>query len=160
MPIQALTAARLRDLLSYSPETGEFVWRRSAKGRPVRAGARAGSPHSGGYLSIGIGGRNYLAHRLAWMYAHGQWPQQDIDHIDGDRRNNRIANLRDVSRAMNCQNRRREDMGVSFHKRDKRWLAQIHVDSKKRHLGSFATRAEAQARYMAAKRVLHPGCTI
>jgi hypothetical protein len=98
-----LTAERVRELLLYDPETGLFTWR-IAVGDRYQAGTPAGSFTHKGYRSIYIGGFNYPAHRLAWLYVTGQWPTKDIDHIDQDKANNRFANLRDVSRSANMQN--------------------------------------------------------
>ena len=101
---EPLTAEMLRSLLSYDPETGEFRWRIS-RGR-VSVGDIAGShPNRVGYLRIMLGDVEYRAHRLAWLYIYGKWPELVIDHIDRNKTNNRIANLRDVSHAENMRNR-------------------------------------------------------
>lgn len=107
-----------------------------------------------------------MAHRLAWLYVYGEWPNGDIDHIDGDRLNNRIANLRDVSRRVNLENQRRPKacnksgfLGVKTF-RDQRFQARIQVRGVQLHLGTFDTPHEAHAAYVAAKRNLHQGCTL
>ena len=110
--------------------------------------------------------REYSAHRLAWLYVHGAWPTGQIDHINGDRGDNRISNLRDVTPALNTQNQRRAArsnkssglLGVTANRG--RWLAQISIGGKSRNLGRYATPEEAHAVYVAAKRVLHAGCTL
>lgn len=160
MKLAPVSVEQLRSLLAYDAETGVFTWRASSKGCPVRAGAVAGTAHALGYIAISIGGRKYLAHRLAWLYVNGAWPELDIDHINGNKRDNRIANLRDTTRAINIQNQRRAGLGTTFHKRDRVWIAQIVVAGQKRHLGSFAERDAASACYIKAKRALHLGCTI
>jgi hypothetical protein len=163
----SVTGERLRELLHYAPETGAFTWRaRSRNG--VQVGAVAGCGHGEGYWFIGIDGRRYFAHRLAWLYVHGAWPTADIDHINGVRNDNRIVNLRDVTRSVNLQNQRRAPnhnkssglLGASFNARKLKWKSTIGVGGKPRHLGFFATAQEAHAAYVAAKRDVHAGCSI
>lgn len=154
------TAERVREMLAYSPSDGVFRWRVAGRGRPYKVGDVAGTAHNRGYRAICVDGKKYLAHRLAWLYVHGEWPGSDIDHINGDRRDNRAANLRVVSRQVNLQNQRGTTLGTSYHRRDQKWAAQIQVGNKKTFLGYFNTAEEARARYVHAKRALHPGCTI
>lgn len=160
-----LTPARLRELLHYDPETGVFTWRVQANNNRARVGAVAGTPHRRGYIHIGVGGFQYLAHRLAWLYAYGVWPTGHIDHVDGCKTNNALANLRDVSRAINMQNLkgpRRDNqcgyLGVSVNK--KRWKAEIFVNGRRRHIGTYDTPELAHEAYLAAKRHMHEGCTL
>lgn len=161
-----LTAARLRELLAYSPETGEFRW---IRGRPgVGAGSVAGSRAKNGYIYIGIEGGKYLAHRLAWLYVYGSWPSCDIDHINWVCTDNRLANLRDVERHINNQNRSRvrsdnkasRETGVSWHIHSRKWRSRIWLQGKEYRLGLFDTIDEAKACYLAAKRRMHAGCVI
>lgn len=161
-----LTPERLRELLQYDLETGSFIWR-VTRSRGARALNVAGQSTANGYRSIKIDGRKHLAHRLAWLYVHGKWPQQDIDHINGVRDDNRIVNLRDVSRSVNLQNQRRARsltsgglIGASKRKPQNDWQASIKVDGKKRYLGLFNTPEAAHAAYVAAKRKYHEGCTL
>lgn len=163
----ALTAERLRELLAYDPGTGTFTWRvRSA--RRIKVGDAAGCDNGYGYLRIRIDGVEHKAHRLAWLYVNGLWPVSQIDHINGLRDDNRIGNLRDVSQSVNSQNLRSATaqnkssglLGVSWHKRDSRWVAQINIDGKKHHLGYFNTAELAYAAYLEAKREFHAGCVI
>ena len=159
-----LTAERLRELLHYDPETGIFTW--LVHRPPIKAGAIAGGfVHS--YLRIRISGRAYGSHRLAWLYMTGEWPEEDIDHINGVKHDNRIKNLRNVSRLMNTQNQRRAQshntsglLGVSRVESRNKWVATIKFAGKKRHIGYFRTPQEAHDAYIAAKRQLHEGCTI
>ena len=154
-----------KELLSYDPQTGVFRW---IVGRPgTRCDAVAGSRKVSGYLSIGFRGKEYLAHRLAWWFATGAWPLGQIDHINGDRSDNRICNLRDVSPQVNLQNRRHAQkntksglLGATWHSRNKAFEAVIRVDGKRRFLGLFKTAEEAHTAYIEAKRQLHSGCTI
>lgn len=102
MTDQEQLASFLR-LLSYNPDTGLFTWLVS-RGK-AKAGDIAGSPWKDGYLRIKVLRRGYAAHRLAWLFAHGHWPQLQIDHINGIRTDNRIHNLRDVDGVVNQSNR-------------------------------------------------------
>lgn len=171
------TAERLRELLHYDPETGKFTWR----ARPISEfadlrgccswnGRYAGKP--AGSISKHIGYVQLLkgfAHRFAWVYVHGTWPVGEIDHINGERADNRLKNLRDVPPNINKQNIRRAEakrsslaQGVS-HRPDnpsKPFTASVQLGGTKNHLGYFATEAEAHAAYLAEKRRIHEGCTI
>lgn len=153
-----LTQARLKELLHYDPETGDFTNLKSGKGRkPV--GAVVGCAHKHGYVSSMIDGKNYLHHRLAWLYVHGRFPAADTDHADGDRTNNRLANLREATRAENCQNaalKANNRCGTTgIHQVGHRWRANITVRGQRTNLGYFATMQEAQSAYLAAKSDLH-----
>lgn len=156
-----LTVERCRELLRYDESVGIFTWRID-RNSGIKAGDRAGYiARRHGYRLINLDDSPYLEHRLAWYYVHGIWPGH-IDHIDGNPANNRIANLRVVSRAVNNQNRARPShhntsgfLGVHRH-RDK-FQAKIKVDGKYRYLGTFATPQEAYAVYVAAKRRVHAG---
>src|SRR5437868_3578208 len=97
-----VTAERLREVLIYAPETGLFYWRGQRGGQGARC--EAGTWHSHGYRSIKIDGVAYYAHRLAWLYVHGEHPNREIDHDNGDRGDNRIVNLRQCSHAENLRN--------------------------------------------------------
>lgn len=118
-----------------------------------------------GYIYIGIDKSNYLAHRLAWLYVYGTWPDKDIDHIDGNITNNRIQNLRLTTETHNSQNQRQAHKGsysglLGVYPAGKRWRAMITVNKKTISLGVFATKDEAYDVYIKNKRKLHPGCTI
>jgi hypothetical protein len=162
--LEALEAARLREVIDYEPETGVLRWRVDRANR-VRAGDLAGSAHVRGYWRIGIDGRDYLAHRLAWFHFHGTWPADRIDHVNGDRADNRIANLRSVSNSINQQNQRAARannsvglLGVSPN--GKKWSAEIKLNGRRTCLGTFPTPELAHAAYVSAKRAMHLGCTI
>lgn len=160
-----LTAEILRELVSYDPDTGDFKWKISGGRR--KCGQKAGSNgHPHGYCQIGIDCTLYFAHRLAWLYVHGEWPRGEVDHIDGDTANNRIANLRDTSHAANMQNIRKANvnnstgfLGTRRYKSGK-FFAVITANGKRRFLGSFVTPQSAHEAYLTAKRMLHMGCTI
>jgi hypothetical protein len=158
-----LSAQKLRELLNYDPETGIFT-RRIALCNAVKAGDVAGS-NSNGYLALHVAGRRYKAHRLAWMYVYGDWPKSHIDHINGDKADNRITNLRDVDRSTNLQNMRlatkRNSVGLmGVYPVKGRYTSKIMVNGASRYLGCFKTAEEAHAAYLEAKREFHPGCTI
>jgi hypothetical protein len=167
--IEHITHAELLRLLHYDPESGIFT-RKEQRGRE-QAGSVAGGLSAYGYHSMVIDYRRYKNHRLAWFYVHGRWPQGDIDHINGDRSDNRIANLREVSRSVNLQNQRKANqrnksgfLGValmSARKLSRRpYVATIKANGKLLHLGRFATAEEAHSAYLSKKRELHEGCTI
>ena len=158
-----ITVESLRGLLDYDPDTGIFCWRVS-RGNRIKVGAAAGTVSSNSYAVIKINGMPFKAHRLAWLHFHGVWPEHQIDHIDENKSNNRISNLRDVPQSMNQHNaiKPRKDgtsgyRGVSWHKDKKRWHAHITVSGRQKHLGLFNTPEAAHAAYLAAKLRLHPG---
>lgn len=132
-----------------------LVWIKYKKGMRVKVGSPAmASLHKSGYYAGGICGKAFLAHRVVFFLVHGYWPE-NVDHIDGVRTNNSVANLRAVSRVENCHNRRTAK-GYSFHKRQQTWNAYIQVNNKLMQLGSFKTEEEARAAYLAAKKIHHP----
>ena len=99
-----LTAEKLRETLRYDPETGLFFWRCNRQGG-AKAGTIAGCFDAGGYVRVTCLGRTYPAHRLAWLYVTGMWPTNEVDHINGDRSDNRWANLRAAESSQNSMNR-------------------------------------------------------
>lgn len=154
---------RLREVLGYSPATGLFVWRQRLA-RKLQVGDVAGSL-SNGYVVIRIDRRNYRAHRLAWLFVHGSWPAQEIDHINGDKADNRISNLRQADHRMNCENLRKASAHnatgiLGAHTNGKRFCSKIQVDGKSVWLGYHDTPKAAHAVYVRAKRLLHEGCTL
>ena len=161
-----LSHERLTEVLSYNAASGEFTWTNSRVGKGSgRKRSIAGSPHNHGYITIRIDRKLYLAHRLAWFYMTGEWPSEQIDHINGTRNDNRWMNLRAVSNQVNQQNQRKAQstnsarlLGVS--KNHRRWAASICVDGVKKYLGSFDTPELAHTAYLHAKRSLHAGCTL
>lgn len=137
-----ITQAHLKELLYYEPETGDFI-RLIRRGAAI-AGDVAGKAHYSGYWYIRISKKHYAAHRLAWFYTHGFWPKEDIDHINNDRSDNRIVNLRECTRSQNIQNSKLYKKsssgfkGVSKSKRNKKpWFSQIQVEGKLKYLGSY-----------------------
>ena len=159
-----LTQALAQGALIYDVDTGIFKWRvKPSKNRC--AGDVAGCRKPDGYVTITVLGVTCYAHRLAWLYVHGHWPTGDVDHMDGDPSNNRICNLRDVSRRTNMENQKRAQasnrssglLGVSCPKGSKSFIAHIHIYGKHRYLGSYATAELAHAAYLHAKRINHQG---
>lgn len=156
---------RLNELLAYDPATGRLTWKLTRNGR-IKAGDRAGCLGRLGYFCVCIDFVQYGSHRVGWALHTGSWPAGDIDHINGNRADNRIANLRDVPRAENLQNQRRAHrdsrsgiLGV-YLMADGRFISRITKDYKRHELGIFSTAAEASAAYLTAKRLLHAGCQI
>lgn len=159
-----LTAERLREVLCYSPETGLFTWKGTARGRQggnTYIGRTTGSPDHRGYCRICVDGHLYLAHRLAWLYAHGRWPAAMIDHVNGDKSDNRIANLREATMAQNkmnvCAPRTNKSgfKGVSWNSDAGKWMAYIRAAGKSYNLGRFDTPEAAHAAYAEAAARLH-----
>jgi hypothetical protein len=152
----AVAAERLRELLTYYPESGDFV--RNVAASYTRPGTIAGWLTEYGYIRIRIDGENYLAHRLAFFYTHGDWPSDEIDHINGNRADNRISNLRLAATAQNAQNRRRRRDNKSGLKgvrsNGEKWRASIRQNGRRHHLGYFDTAALAHAAYHEAAQKL------
>jgi hypothetical protein len=157
-PRVPLTAERLRELLAYDPETGEFRWRVN-RTHGVKAGDPAGSVNREGYIRVSIYGVKYLAHRLAWLMVRGEWPPEgfEIDHENRKRSDNRGVNLRLATCSQNQANvgisrRNRSGFrGVSFCKAAGRWEAHFRDSGSKRHLGLFDTPEAAGAVAQAAR---------
>src|SRR5262245_57095359 len=99
-----VTRERLLELLEYDPETALLTWKQDRGGK-AKTGIVAGRLAANGYIDITIDSRRYKAHRLAWLYVHGEWPPEEIDHRDLDKANNRLANLRPASHQQNLYNR-------------------------------------------------------
>ena len=158
--IGPLTAELLKSLLSYDAETGLFRWLVSPA-KNVRAGDIAGSDIGQGYVTIAICGKNYRGHRLAWLYVHGVWPSNILDHINGVRSDNRISNLREASLVLNAWNSRRSpernSLGVVGVSRSRnKFRALINANKVRYDLGTFASINEAEAAHEAAKARLFP----
>lgn len=153
-------AILLRTLLNYNPDTGIFSWKaRKEKRFDVNFADRtAGTKTKSGYVTIRFKGKRALAHRLAWLYVQGIWPVGVIDHIDRDRSNNRIVNLRDCSHQENILNRNvlpsSGVKGVYFRRKRKKWLARGYVDGKIKCFGSFTTMEEAIGSYERNKNLI------
>jgi hypothetical protein len=162
-----MTPEELHKLALYNTETGLFSWleREGKKGWNTRwAGKPAGNINVRGYVQIQILNKNYLAHRLAWFYVMGEWPEHEIDHIDLNRSNNAWSNLRHATRSENAANSPPHKDGASGYKgvsyfkggkKIKKWVANIKSNGKKYHLGYYMTKEEAAAAYAKAAAELH-----
>lgn len=153
-----LTQEKLKEVVKYYPSTGKFTWKKDRTGRGVRkptfAGDVAGNIGTNGYVIICIDGVQYYAHRLAWLYANGVWPENSIDHKNLIRTDNRIKNLRDVRSGPNQHNRATPPKGISFRKDRNIWEAQIGVNGKNVNLGHYKIEAEAKAARIGAEKIL------
>jgi hypothetical protein len=142
------------------------ITRRVAAGNQ-KAGSNAVRVNAQGYGHVSCLNVQLLAHRAIWAAHHGRWPEQSIDHINGARADNRIANLRDVDAFTNRQNQRRARrdsrsglIGAIWLEQRKCWKSEIRVAGRVRMIGRYKTAQEAHAAYVEAKRRLHPGCTL
>jgi hypothetical protein len=154
-----ITREYLTSILNYNADTGIFVWRyRNDVSKNVWAGKQAGSLRGQGYTKICIKGKWYAAHRLAWLISYGDNPPGNIDHINGNRTDNRLLNLRIADKSQNGANRGRNSnstsgiKGVGFDGR--RWVAQIGHRGKKHFIGRFDTAQQAKDAYAAAAKRL------
>lgn len=148
---------RIRELFRY--EDGHMYWREHApKRKRGSLGCAAGDPtkRGGQRLQMPVDGRMVYVHRAVWAWHHGEWPADQIDHINGNPRDNRIENLREVTPRQNVENVRRG--GVTFERRkvERPWRARIMVDGQSISLGYYDTREQAHAEYERAKLVYHP----
>jgi hypothetical protein len=143
-----LTQYGVKFLWNYNPSTGILVWNIEPNSR-VGIGDIAGTPDRQGALQVTYNRYHYYIHRIAWIYIYGAWPTYEIDHIDGNRLNNRIDNLRDVPHAENLRNcKTRKDnssgtVGVAYVSERAMWKAYIHHNNKMINLGNFNTKKEA-----------------
>ena len=154
-----LNFERVNALLRYDPETGKLFWK-IPRGR-MPSGVVAGRLSNKGYIQIGIDSKRYSAHRLAWLLHYGAWPEHLIDHINMDKSDNRITNLREATNAENQFNTVAQSnntsgfKGVTLHKNNRKWIAYIGVKGVRHHLGSFKTAVEAHEAYVKASKELH-----
>jgi len=172
-----LSQEELKLLLHYDPDTGVFTWKArnciDGNSRHIKmwntryAGSIANSKEFKGYLILSIMGTSYKQHRLAFLYMTGRFPIDQIDHINGIKHDNRISNLREATNSENIQNqiRARSDsktgiLGVSWHKRLKKFAARININGTLKHLGYFNTPEAAQSVYIQAKKEYHPFSTL
>lgn len=153
-----ITQDRLKEALRYDHETGLFTWRVTQAGRKI--GSIAGTKDNHGYTLIQIDKVRYAAHRLVWLYLFGKWPDSEIDHINHNKMDNRIVNLRPVTKAENRKNMPLQKnnksgiAGVHFDVNRKKWMTYIKVKGQRKALGRFedffdaiCTRKTAEAKY-------------
>lgn len=160
MSKQILTQQELKTLLSYDRLTGNFTWLVKIADK-IKVGAVAGTTNGSGYRQIRIHNRIYLAHRLAWLYEFGEFPCELLDHVNRNRSDNRIENLRECNQSQNMQNAPKQKRstsgvrGVSFHSKSKKWRAEITISGSSKYLGLFANKADAIAARKAAEITYH-----
>jgi len=161
MATTLLTQKHLKSLLTYDAETGEFRWRIKRSNRALK-GSIAGCADKYGYIVIRIDNTLYKAHRLAWLYEYGAFPSKNIDHINQNPGDNRIANLREVDQHENNQNRRVQRSsrsgvtGVSWNTAHGRWQSRIWVRGQCIGLGMHETKEAAIVARANAERRLYP----
>lgn len=154
-----LTAARVRELLSYDPLTGDLTWRVD-RNSVIKAGDVAGAINSAGYVVIRVDRQLAYAHRLAWLHVTGDWPAHVIDHDDGQRSNNRWKNLKARTQRRNCLNQHvpqgsSKQLGANKNSRGQNFRAIITIDHKQWHIGTYRTaEAASEARALVAQAVL------
>jgi len=157
---EALSAAQARELLAFDPDTGTIV--RKIQARGYAKGNKAGFRNFHGYTSLRVAGKTYRAHMVAWLLHYGEWPRMAIDHINGDKTDNSIKNLRLATPSINSQNLRSRVNRTGFpgvHKNGSGWSSAIRVNNKRHSLGTYSTPEEAYAAYLRAKTELHPGAS-
>lgn len=139
--------------VTYCPDSGVVM----------KHGIPAGCRRGNGYVGINVGGKQYYAHRIAWLFTHGRWPSEDIDHINRDKQDNRIVNLREATRSQNQRNHpltaanKSGHKGVRWNKQARRWVAFMRINKKPKHLGSFTRLEDAvEARRRAETRHCGP----
>lgn len=170
---KGISPSTLSKLVEYNPFTGAFIWRvrpnsyfKTERDCKIWNARFAGNPafncdDGRGYLVGQILGKKVKAHRAAWALHYGFWPAELIDHINGDKSDNRIANLREATNSQNLMNRganvnnKSGLKGVSWDRRKEKWQARISRQFKSRHLGYFATAEEAHSAYREASARLH-----
>lgn len=163
-----LTYEDLDALLKYDPNSGVLTWKVDRSGG-CSAGDVAGSREPRwGHTRLWIAGRRYMAHRVAWMLTYKKWPNDMIDHINGNPSDNRIENLRESNNRHNQQNIREAQINSShgflgvtrMSAKSGRWRARIMTENGRVNLGAFDTPEAAHQAYLQAKRLYHDGCTI
>jgi hypothetical protein len=155
---------RIREVFYYYPEVGVLTWAVAPSTR-VKVGQVAGTARPDGGRQVRLDGKLLLVHRVAWALIHGEWPEGEIDHINGDRADNRLENLRCVDRRTNCENKRKAQknnrlgaLGVGPH--NSGYCARLRTFGKDYYLGHFDSVEAAALAYVEAKRRLHAGCTL
>jgi hypothetical protein len=147
-----LNQERLKEILDLDVSASVFT--RKTSGNGFNKGDVAGCVNNRGYVHIRIAGKKYLAHRLVWLWVYGEWPKGQLDHLSGDKLDNRISNLKDVTCRENQQNQSRHRngrlVGCYFHKQTSKWCARIKIEGSMKYLGLYPTELEAHNAYMSA----------
>lgn len=152
---------KLRESIHYDPDSGLFIRKAKSSGRNGKVGDICGALSSEGYITISFGGIRYYAHRLAWLYVHGEMPKSQIDHINGVRDDNRLCNLRQATGSQNGMNKSAQKnntsgyKGVSWNAQRKKWAASIYINKRKLHIGLFVNLEDAARAVSAARIKIH-----
>lgn len=155
-----ITLELVQELLAYEETTGVLRWLKS-RSNVVKVGDIAGKKNDAGYLVVRLNKKHYRAHRIAWLLTYGEWPASGIDHVNGDRSDNRIENLRLATAAQNGMNSRRPSgntsghKGVCYYKARDSWISYITANGKRHHLGYFKSKRAAIEAYSDAAKRLH-----
>ena len=157
-----VTVSELRDIFDVDFEVGKLRWKKiSTQPNHVKVGDEAGWKATQGYLSVCIKGKQYRVHRIIWALYHGEFPEQDIDHINRITNDNRISNLRLATRSENMINRGRFKNntsgipGVAWHSAAKKWTANLGLNGKRIHLGCFSDKNDAVEARRKAERMYY-----
>lgn len=147
-----ITQSQLKEVLHYNKDTGIFTWIKSGRGIPKSRQAGSVDKYTK-YIYIRINKKNWSAHRLAWLYIYGEWPKNQIDHINHNRADNRIKNLRDVTIRENALNRKyyldnNNLVGAYYRESHKKWCASITIGGIRKHIGYYNTKEEANNAYL------------
>lgn len=150
-----LTQTRLHEIFVYNPDTGTFTRRGPSRG--VKSEAPVGSRDGKGYIGVRVDGGRYLAHRLAFLWMTGAFPEKDVDHVNGKKDDNRWVNLRQATPSQNACNvfRRPGLLPIGVERFGKKYRAKLTVNGRGRHLGMFISSEEASAAYLSELRRLH-----
>ncbi len=150
-----MTQKEIRNLLNYEPDTGYLRWK-VARNHNCKVGEIAGCIRKdNGYRVINIKGKTYRAHRLVWLYVYGSFPEKSIDHINRNKDDNRLSNLREATQTEqnrnmpNQKNNKSGLAGIHFNERLNKWTAFIYNNGKRKHLGTFADKYKAIAKRLA-----------
>lgn len=150
---------KIRKAISYDPVSGSLFWNIN-RGGSAKAGTVAGTVNSKGYIVVGLFGKRYQAHRLAWFIYFGNWPVDQVDHVDGNKINNSIRNLREATNSENCRNRSIKSTNKAGYKGvsklpSGRFSSEISSSGNRVYLGSFDTAEHAHAAYCRAAKLAH-----
>ena len=160
MTEKSITQDKLKKLISYNPDTGEF-FRLVSLSNSSKIGKVTGYKTDFGYIRLCVDGKQYFAHRLAWLYIYGEFPSSVIDHIDQNPSNNKISNLRTVSIKQNLENRNKPKnnksgfKGVSWSKSVNKWIAMIGHKNQQIYLGAYKNIHDADHAYQNAAKKYH-----
>jgi len=151
-----LTYEEVKEIFDCDPEKGILIWKNCSSIRPLNGTIAGWINKSSGYVMVKVKGKHYSSHRVIWLWITGKWPENQIDHINGIRNDNRFYNLREATQSQNSANSsKRNSIGYKgVCKRFNKWESQIKIDGKKIHLGYYDTPEEAHATYVAKAKEL------